>query len=149
MWLARLAILLMFMLVRLKVCQILKAEHYAWVSALIRHQILQLDASEDPTAELTENIINNVLISRQLAVAPPPEIKPRFILGSKQPKQLVIEDLQRTSSADFDSAFTSFRSRVSRAIQLLSSQPTNAIYDSQGVLLTPSMRCFTMDLNYV
>lgn len=133
----------LFTLVRLNICQILKAEHCAWISAFIRYQIIQLNEAKVAAAELTEDVTNSVLIPGEPATTPLPETEPHFTLGSKQSKSLVIGNLQRASNTDFDPAFTSFRSRVSRAIQSLNSQPTNAIYDSHEVLfalLTPVSR---------
>jgi len=75
-------------------------------------------------------------------MALPPSVELNFTLGSKQSKPLVIRDLQQADSADFDSAFTSFRSRISRAIQSLSTQPTNAVDDSQEVPFTFSTSPF-------
>ena len=69
----------------------------------------------------------------------PPGVELRFTLGSKQSKPLVIGNLQRANSADFDPAFTSFRSRISRAIQSLSTQPTGTVHDSSEVPFTFSI----------
>ena len=95
------------------------------------------------------NAINNAMGPSQLTSTPPPEVEPSFTLGSKQSKPLVIGDLQRANSPSFDRAFTSFRSRVSHAIQALSIKPTNAIHDSQEVPFILSAPCFIMGLNYV
>jgi hypothetical protein len=128
----------------------LKADHCAWISVFIRYQITQLDHVKDSdAAEFMENVTDNTMEPRQLATIPSPEIASGFTLGSKRSKPLVIGDLQRADTPTFDQAFTSFRSRVSRAIQALSSKPTNAIHDSQEVLFILSMPCFMMDLNYV
>ena len=72
----------------------------------------------------------------------PPGIELHFTLGSKQSKPLVISDLQQANSANFDPAFTSFRSWVSCVIQSLSTQPTGTVHDSQEVPFTFSTSPF-------
>lgn len=129
--------------------QILKADHRAWITAFIQHQITQLDRAKASATELTGNFINDELGSRLSAAMSLPEIELYFTLGSKQSKPLVIRDLQCSNGPDFDHAFTSFRSRISRTIQSLSSQPTNTVHDSQEVLHVLLTSNLTMYLNSV
>lgn len=144
-----------FTLVRLTVCQILKSEHAAWIIAVISHQLMQLDKAKTPDAELSENVGENVNVdasesiseivnvdasenatgSRPMSEAmSSPAIEPHFTLGSKQPKRKVIRDLQAVHSRTFDPAFTSFCSRVSHTINVISSKSTNVVQDSQEVM---------------
>ena len=81
------------------------------------------------------------------------EVEPRFTLGSRsQPgaddKKLVIGSLQ-ANGPTFDKAFTSLRSRVSNAIQTMSSNPTNVVDDSQEVMFRTAGTLFTISLNYI
>ena len=69
---------------------------------------------------------------RPLEVISLSEVEPNFYLGAKQSEPLVIKDLQ-THGPTFDQAFTSFCSRVSTAINEMSSEPTNVIHESQEV----------------
>jgi hypothetical protein len=117
--------------------QILKAEHRFWISALITFQIAQLDKEN---GEITENAIEPVTGLGSTVEATPSlsDIEPHFTLGSKQSpgrlkKKLVIGELQ-AAGPTFDPAFTSFRSRISSAIQRMSSEPTNIVDDLQEVL---------------
>ena len=117
--------------------QILKADHRAWILAFIQFQVDQLDQAMESAAdsELVEDTIENATGVRPLEAMPSPAMaeKPSTsTLGSKQLK-LAIGDLQATGPT-FDSAFTSFRSRVSNAIQKMSSEPTNVVQDSQQVM---------------
>jgi hypothetical protein len=103
----------------------------------IRDQITRLSKAESLAAELRENIAGDATELSPLDATPSLpslEAEPGFILGSKQVKQkLIIGNLQ-TAGPDFDQAFTSFRSRISNAIQAMNSEPTNIVQDAQKVM---------------
>ena len=132
----------------------MNADHRHWISALIRYLLTQLDradvissaggftenvtkdvaedVTEDVAEDVTENAAENEPGTRPLEIISLSEVEPNFYLGAKQSKPLVIKSLQ-THGAAFDQAFTSFRSRVSIAINEMSHQPTNVVDESQEV----------------
>ena len=138
MWVARCVISVNpFTPVSLNPSQILKADHRAWISAFIRFQIDQLDRTMDAAmdSELVVHVVENttgVRPSEAMLLSAIAEDPPKFTLGSKQSKKLKIGDLQ-ASGPTFNPAFTSFRSRVSIEIQKMSSEPANAVQDTQQV----------------
>lgn len=115
--------------------------------AFIRHQITRLDEGKDSIVELLEGVTE----LRPSEAIPSPDAEPHFTLCAKHsnPKEKLaigVGKLQ-AGSPTFDQAFTSFRSRVSKAIHEMSSEPSNAVQDSQEVIFikVSILACFTMD----
>jgi hypothetical protein len=132
------------MLVRLNYDKILKVDHEDLVLAFIEQQVEQFDdfhkAAEDAVnAETVEGDANDPQGSRHTATITSSESGLTVALGSKQKPSTIGEFLEEQST---DPAFTNFCSRISLAIQALSSEPedTIAINDSHQVrrVLSPS-----------
>ena len=90
------------------------------------------DVTEDVAEDVTEKATENEPGTRPLEIISLSKVEPNFYLGAKQSKLLVIKSLQ-THGPAFDQAFTSFRSRVSIAINEMSHEPTNVVQESQEV----------------
>lgn len=116
------------MLQRLIYDEILRVEHHDLILAFIESQIKQFDDFHKNSETYAVDMDGPVNPTTALSSG----TRHLTILGSKQ-KASTIEELLKSTNAD--SAFASFCSRVSRAIQELSSNPadTPAVNDSHQV----------------
>ena len=133
------------MLVRLNHNKILKVDHEDLVLAFVEQQVMQFDnfhkAAEDAvdTGTVDQGDTDDPQGSRHTATITLSESGLAVTLGSKRKPSTIGELLEEQST---DPAFTNFCSRISLAIQALSSEPedTIAINDSHQVrrVLSPS-----------
>lgn len=112
-------------------------EHHDLVLAFVRFQIEQFDTFHKKAKKYSinaetasEDRANNAEGPMQRVAIPAIGTNHAIILGAKQ-KALSIRELLDDRLAD--QAFTAFRSRVSTAIQALSSADTIAVNDSHQV----------------